>query len=176
MPDDFQSEKPGEMAALSDSPGPVEIPPQAAQNEDLVLSQLNHRDLQPAVIEQISQNTASMKSRKVRLAIAAHPDFASTDLSSLRDGYQPVLLSPERRGSDQSLRVAQLGMTETCSSHTWWPPAEQLPPQGGLMGTGTLINVNSGAMPQDMFMHQLQQIGSKVLPALQAHRVTRTLA
>ncbi len=60
-------------------------------------------------------------------AIAAHPDFASTDLSSLRDGYQPVLLAPELRGSDPSLRVAQLGMTETCSSHTWWPPAEQLP-------------------------------------------------
>jgi len=60
-------------------------------------------------------------------AIAAHPDFASTDLSSLRDGYQPSLLSPDRRGSDPSLRVAQLGMTETCSSHTWWPPAEQLP-------------------------------------------------
>ncbi len=60
-------------------------------------------------------------------AIAAHPDFATTDLSSLRDGYQPVLLAPERRGSDPSLRVAQLGMTETCSSHTWWPPGEQLP-------------------------------------------------
>jgi alkanesulfonate monooxygenase SsuD/methylene tetrahydromethanopterin reductase-like flavin-dependent oxidoreductase (luciferase family) len=44
-------------------------------------------------------------------------------------------------------------------------------------GAGTvLINVNRGAMPQEMFMHQLQQIGSKVLPALQAHRVTRTLA
>jgi alkanesulfonate monooxygenase SsuD/methylene tetrahydromethanopterin reductase-like flavin-dependent oxidoreductase (luciferase family) len=39
-----------------------------------------------------------------------------------------------------------------------------------------LINVNRGAMPQEMFMHQLQQIGSKVLPVLQAHQVTRTLA
>jgi alkanesulfonate monooxygenase SsuD/methylene tetrahydromethanopterin reductase-like flavin-dependent oxidoreductase (luciferase family) len=39
-----------------------------------------------------------------------------------------------------------------------------------------LINVNRGAMPQEMFMHQVQQIGSKVLPALQAHQVTRTLA
>jgi len=38
-----------------------------------------------------------------------------------------------------------------------------------------LINVNRGAMPQEMFMHQLQRIGSKVLPALQAHQVTRTL-
>jgi len=44
-------------------------------------------------------------------------------------------------------------------------------------GAGTvLINVNRGAMPQEMFMEQLQRIGSKVLPALQAHRVTRTLA
>ena len=39
-----------------------------------------------------------------------------------------------------------------------------------------LMNVNRGAMPQEMFMHQLQQIASKVLPALQAHQVTRTLA
>jgi len=37
-----------------------------------------------------------------------------------------------------------------------------------------LINVNRGAMPQEMFMHQIQRIGSKVLPALQAHQVTRT--
>jgi len=43
-------------------------------------------------------------------------------------------------------------------------------------GAGTvLINVNRGAMPQEMFVEQLQRIGSKVLPALQAHRVTRTL-
>lgn len=60
-------------------------------------------------------------------ALVNHPDFASTDLSSLRDGYQQVLLPPGRRTPDPSLRVAQLGMTETCSSHTWWPPHEQVP-------------------------------------------------
>jgi acyl-CoA synthetase (AMP-forming)/AMP-acid ligase II len=60
-------------------------------------------------------------------ALANHPDFATTDLSSLREGYQQVLLAPEHRTADPSLRVAQLGMTETCSSHTWWPPHEQLP-------------------------------------------------
>jgi acyl-CoA synthetase (AMP-forming)/AMP-acid ligase II len=60
-------------------------------------------------------------------ALANHPDFASTDLSSLREGYQQVLLPPERRTADPSLRVRQLGMTETCSSHTWWPPHEQVP-------------------------------------------------
>lgn len=60
-------------------------------------------------------------------ALANHPDFGSTDLSSLRDGYQQALLPPGRRTADPSLRVAQLGMTETCSSHTWWPPHEQVP-------------------------------------------------
>jgi acyl-CoA synthetase (AMP-forming)/AMP-acid ligase II len=60
-------------------------------------------------------------------ALTNHPDFASTDLSTLREGYQQVLLAPERRAEDPSLRVAQLGMTETCSSHTWWPPHEQVP-------------------------------------------------
>ncbi|MBX7448896.1 acyl--CoA ligase [Mycolicibacterium sp. 3033] len=60
-------------------------------------------------------------------ALVNHPDFAHTDLSSLRDGYQQVLLPPGRRAADPTLRVAQLGMTETCSSHTWWPPGEPVP-------------------------------------------------
>lgn len=60
-------------------------------------------------------------------ALVNHPNFAETDLSTLREGYQQVLLPPERRTPDPSLRVAQLGMTETCSSHTWWPPHEQVP-------------------------------------------------
>ena len=42
-------------------------------------------------------------------ALANHPDFAPTDLSHLREGYQQVLLAPERRTADPSLRVAQLG-------------------------------------------------------------------
>jgi acyl-CoA synthetase (AMP-forming)/AMP-acid ligase II len=60
-------------------------------------------------------------------ALANHPDFARTDLSSLREGYHQVLLAPELRATDPSLRVTQLGMTETCSSHTWWPPHEPVP-------------------------------------------------
>lgn len=60
-------------------------------------------------------------------ALANHPDFATTDLSTLRGGYHQVLLPPELRADDPSLRVTQLGMTETCSSHTWWPPHEPVP-------------------------------------------------
>ena len=73
-------------------------------------------------------------------ALANHPDFPTTDLTSLRDGYQQILLPPERRTPDPTLRVAQLGMTETCSSHTWWPPGEELPEEKrgsvGLTGPG----------------------------------------
>jgi len=35
-----------------------------------------------------------------------------------------------------------------------------------------LINMNRGAMPQEMFMEQIQRFGAEVLPALQAHRAT----
>jgi hypothetical protein len=40
---------------------------------DLALAALEDRELASKVIEQISNNTAVMKSRKVRLALAAHP-------------------------------------------------------------------------------------------------------
>ena len=43
-------------------------------------------------------------------------------------------------------------------------------------GAGTvLVNMNRGAMPPAMFLEQIERFGTKVLPALQAHRVTRTL-
>ena len=60
-------------------------------------------------------------------ALEAHPDFASSDLSALRGGYQQNLVAPEFPRTDPSLRVRQLGMTETCSSHTWWPPNDDIP-------------------------------------------------
>ena len=47
-----------------------------AQNlftEDLALALLQRRDLAPEVIPQINKNAGVMKSRKVRLAVAAHP-------------------------------------------------------------------------------------------------------
>ena len=37
-----------------------------------------------------------------------------------------------------------------------------------------LVSLNRGAMPHEMFMEQVQQFGTKVLPALQAHAVTTT--
>jgi len=45
----------------------------APLNEDLVLALLDRRDLAPEALEQLGQNSAALKSRKVRVAIAAHP-------------------------------------------------------------------------------------------------------
>jgi hypothetical protein len=127
MPEDFQSENPGVLPALSDSPGPVEIPPEAAQNEDQVLSQLNHRDLQSVVIEQICQNAAGMKSRKVRLAIAAHPQAPRRiALRVIRELYTfelmqfaltPAAAADLRRVADELLvaRVASITLGERIS-------------------------------------------------------------
>ena len=36
-----------------------------------------------------------------------------------------------------------------------------------------LINVNFGALPNDLFLEQVRRFGRDVLPKLQAHQVTR---
>jgi len=67
MPDELQ---------VDQNPAP-QPPPDAADsatlNEDLALSQLKQQDLSSQAIEEITRNTGTMKSRKVRLAVAAHP-------------------------------------------------------------------------------------------------------
>ncbi len=39
-----------------------------------------------------------------------------------------------------------------------------------------LVSMNRGAMPQDMFLEQIRRFGREVLPALQAHKITRVPA
>jgi hypothetical protein len=55
------------------APGEPSPLPDPALTEDLALSWLQDRDLPGDQIEQIGTNSALMKSRKVRLALAAHP-------------------------------------------------------------------------------------------------------
>jgi alkanesulfonate monooxygenase SsuD/methylene tetrahydromethanopterin reductase-like flavin-dependent oxidoreductase (luciferase family) len=51
---------------------------------------------------------------------------------------------------------------------------ERLIEQAEAVGANKLlINVNFGAMPNDLFMEQVRRFGREVLPKLQAHRVTR---
>lgn len=71
MGDQFQAEHFFETDPAVASPFPAD--PTAALTEDLALAELEHRDLAADRIELISQNSGIRKSRKVRLALAAHP-------------------------------------------------------------------------------------------------------
>ena len=73
--------------------------------------------------------TVTMGWPHVGPALAGHPDFAATDLHRLKGPYHQDLLAPERRVPDPGLLVNPLGMTETATSHTWWPPDVPLPPE-----------------------------------------------
>jgi alkanesulfonate monooxygenase SsuD/methylene tetrahydromethanopterin reductase-like flavin-dependent oxidoreductase (luciferase family) len=54
---------------------------------------------------------------------------------------------------------------------------ERLIEQAEAIGANKLlINVNFGAMPNDLFMEQVRRFGREVLPKLQAHQVTRVPA
>jgi len=49
------------------------LPELSPLNQDRAIALLKSRDLLPEILEQLSQNDAAMKSRKVALALAAHP-------------------------------------------------------------------------------------------------------
>lgn len=79
MPDDIQIDdirESGSPEAKSSAPAPsshASPPAGAPLTEDLALAQLADCDLSSAALDQISRNSAVMKSRKVRLALASHP-------------------------------------------------------------------------------------------------------
>jgi acyl-CoA synthetase (AMP-forming)/AMP-acid ligase II len=58
--------------------------------------------------------------------LAAHPDFAGTDLSSLQGASLQALLPSRQRGAAGS-RATMLGMTETFGPYTGWPLDQDLP-------------------------------------------------
>ena len=68
MPDELQINEALNQAVADDPP--PDSP--AALTEDLALSQLKDPDLSPEAIERLSRDSAAMKSRKVRLAVAYH--------------------------------------------------------------------------------------------------------
>ena len=67
---DIEPEADQTPAALVRGSGPEG---EAALTGDLALALLENRDLAPEAVEEITKNPALMKSRKVRLAVAAHP-------------------------------------------------------------------------------------------------------
>lgn len=102
------------MTADASAADPHHVP---TLNEDLALALLNRRDLAAETLEQFSQNPAAMKSRKVCVALVAHPrtprHFAlrllrqlyTFDLMSL--ALHPAVAADVKRLADDQL-VARL--------------------------------------------------------------------
>jgi hypothetical protein len=69
MPDEIEIDA---RSSPEPTPGEPRSDANGALTEDLALAQLKHPDLSSEAIEQINRDTAVMKSRKVRIAIASH--------------------------------------------------------------------------------------------------------
>ena len=73
MQEFFQTKDPADSGFPTAEPIPAPAPDSAVLNEDLALAQLEKRDLTPEAIQRINDDSAVMKSRKVRVAVASHP-------------------------------------------------------------------------------------------------------
>ncbi len=119
--------------ALASAPSIVSAPDDLARasdpalTPDLALALLQRRDLPADAVEQISQNAGVTKSRKVRLAVAAHPraprciyvslisEFYTFDL--MQFALVPAVAADLKRAADDLLvnRVASITLGERIS-------------------------------------------------------------
>jgi hypothetical protein len=122
-----------EIAPDANPPSPAPLPDDLARasdpalTPDLSLALLQHRDLLADAVEQISQNAGVMKSRKVRIAVAAHPraprrialrlvrEFYTFDL--MQFALLPVVAADLKRAADDLLvsRLASVTLGERIS-------------------------------------------------------------
>ena len=92
--------------------------------------------------------TAGVPFRNFQYSVAGSGDaLPGTGLERTREGYVEILEMAALSGTTAA--AVTHGSTFNCgvvqaAGFTTVPATQQLPPRGGLMGTGTLINVNSG--------------------------------
>ena len=105
----------------------MSAPDSLAVSEDIALAELRNRDLSAPQIEQLAKDTAAMKSRKVRLAVAAHPraprrialrvirEFYTFEL--MRFAQTPSVVADLKHVADELLvgRLASIGLGERIS-------------------------------------------------------------
>jgi alkanesulfonate monooxygenase SsuD/methylene tetrahydromethanopterin reductase-like flavin-dependent oxidoreductase (luciferase family) len=192
-----------EWAGRHDIPITPGLVPTRGLREDIIryyakcLAEHGHRLTPEHLIIQASAYVADSKAQAVREAgpytlyfnqtLFSHGNIS--DASLQRDaGYLTSgsfdYVRPENMHAVSGDRERFRGMTmadvERDAQQMAWGTAdeviERIIDAANHAGASTvLVNMNRGAMPQEMFMEQIQRFGSKVLPALQAHQVTRTL-
>jgi alkanesulfonate monooxygenase SsuD/methylene tetrahydromethanopterin reductase-like flavin-dependent oxidoreductase (luciferase family) len=192
-----------EWAGRHDIPITPGLVPTRGLREDIIryyarcLAQHGHRLTPEHLIVQASAYVADSKAEAVREAgpytlyfnqtLFSHGNISEASLQ--RDaGYLSSAsfdyVRPENLSSVSGDRERFRGMTmadlERDAEQMPWGTAaevvERILAAADHAGANTvLVNKNRGAMPHEMFMEQVQRFGTKVLPELQAHQVTRTL-
>jgi alkanesulfonate monooxygenase SsuD/methylene tetrahydromethanopterin reductase-like flavin-dependent oxidoreductase (luciferase family) len=192
-----------EWAGRHDVPITPGLVPTRGLREDIIryyarcLSEHGHRLTPEHLIIQASAYVADSKAQAVREAgpytlyfnqtLFSHGNIS--DASLQRDaGYLSSgsfdYVRPENMHAVSGDRERFRGMTmadvERDAEQMAWGTAdeviERITSAADHAGANTvLINMNRGAMPQEMFLEQIHRFGSKVLPVLQAHQVSRTL-
>ncbi|HEY1679289.1 MAG TPA: hypothetical protein VGG04_16350 [Candidatus Sulfotelmatobacter sp.] len=116
--------QPADPSAIEKQPDPPDF---SGLNEDQVLAHLENRDLSFRDIEELSRNSAIMKSRKVRRALAAHPHTPRRiALRTIREFYTfelmnfaltPAAAADLKRVADELLvaRLASISLGERIS-------------------------------------------------------------
>ena len=192
-----------EWAGRHDIPITPGLVPTRGLREDIIryyakcLAQHGHRLTPEHLVIQASAYVADSKAQAVREAgpytlyfnqtLFSHGNISDASLqrdagyltSGSFDYVRPENL-PAVSGDRERFRGMTMGDVERDAQQMAWGTAdeviERIIDAANHAGANTvLVNMNRGAMPQEMFMEQIQRFGSKVLPALQAHRVTRTL-
>jgi alkanesulfonate monooxygenase SsuD/methylene tetrahydromethanopterin reductase-like flavin-dependent oxidoreductase (luciferase family) len=189
-----------EWAARYDMPITPGLLPNRAVREDIIryyarcLAQHGHRITPGHLIVQSSVYVADSKAQAVKEAgpyllyfnqtLFSHGNITEANLqrdagylsTSSYDYMRPENL-PAVSGARERYRDMTMDDVAREAEHLpWGTPgevAERLIAAADHAGASTvLIGMNRGAMPQEMFMHQVQRFGTEVLPKLQAHAVT----
>ena len=192
-----------EWAGRHDVPITPGLVPTRGLREDIIryyaqcLARHGHRLTPEHLIIQASAYVADSKAQAVREAgpytlyfnrtLFSHGNVSDASLqrdagyltSGSFDYVRPENL-PAVSGDRERFRGMTMADVERDAEQMAWGTAdeviERIVDAADHAGASTvLVNMNRGAMPQAMFLEQIQRFGSKVLPALQAHQVTRTL-
>jgi len=189
-----------EWAARQDIPITPGLGSHRGVREDIIryyarcLEANGHRLTPEHLIIQASVYLAESKAQAVREAgpytlyfnqtLFSHGNITEADLqqqagylsSSSFDYVRPENLVGVSGARERYRSLTMDGLERLAEEMPWGTPDEarqRIIDEADHAGASTvLINVNRGAMPQEMFMEQLRRFGSEVLPALQAHQVT----
>jgi len=189
-----------EWAARHDMPITPGLLPHLGLREDIIryyarcLAEHGHRLTADHLIVQSTAYVADSKARAVKEAgpyllyfnqtLFSHGNI--TEASLQRDAgylsdasydYVRAENLPAVSGARERYRDLTMADIEREAEHwPWGTPDEvvaRIVAAADHAGASTvLINMNRGAMPQEMFMEQIRRFGSEVLPALQAHAVS----